>query len=360
MCCLASSMFRRDVLPWLIKPGKEFCEKIDTFVESVLVPGSSVDTEDFLPASHLHHLVSTGLVTVVTSPGSIWNVETRFAITEQLAFGCLDTWFVITQHWGASGIVQRADYGALDLFWDRRSLLGVGFGHLRRSTPCLTANISGNQLSISGFAPWVTGSSWLSWVVYGATLPNGQHVYVRLPHQAADGYKIGQPQSLAAVRRTDTREVFLNLTVSTDYLLCIRAASDLPSQDEVTLVTSIAPILGLIGRCLLDWSQEVKVDNLATFETLTTTFKQLRQNVYAMLTDIGSATVQERLRLRQDVHVLLENIIHIWCLSSGGQSNTRGMMVIRRRQEAAFFRVFQQTKQLKDAAISAALKQMSI
>jgi len=356
----ASSMFRRDVLHWFNPPGEEICGKIDRLVDSVLVPGSTTETFDFLPGSHLDELITTGLVTLVTSPASIWNVDSRFAITEQIAFGCLDTWFVITQHWGASSIVQRSDPHALLEFWDSRSLLGVGFGHLRRSKPCLTADIDGNQLVISGVAPWVTGSSWLSWVVYGATLTNGDHVYVRLPHVAADGYAIGNPQSLAAVRRTDTREVLLNLTVSSDYIVSVRPASELSSQDEITLLTSTAPILGLIGRCLVDWSQEVQGDNRPIFETLLATFIQLRRKIYSALTDIAKTRVQYRLQLRQEVHTLLETIVHIWCLSSGGQSNTSGMTVIRRRQEAAFFRVFQQTKQLKDAAIATALSQMRI
>jgi hypothetical protein len=283
----------------------------------------------------------------------------RFAITEQVAFGCLDTWFVITQHWGASSIVRRSEGSPLAAFWDGCSLLGVGFGHLRRTTPCLKADITGSQLTLRGFAPWVTGSSWLSWVIYGATLPDGNHVYTRLPHVAAEGYRIGHPQALAAVRRTDTREVVLDLNVSTDSLICIRPMSDLSSQDEVTLVTSISPILGLIGRCLFDWSCEVKPDNQGTFDRLFSAFGKLRCDAYAMISNINATAVNERLELRQQAHALLETIIHIWCLSSGGQSNTSGMLVNRRRNEAAFFRVFQQTKLLKDTAITTALNQIS-
>ncbi len=359
MFCPRLSMCRDDVLPWLIQPSKDFRHKIDQLVDSVLVPGSVVDTNHFLPSSYLNHLVASGLVTVVSTSDSTWNVMSRFAITEQVAFGCLDTWFVITQHWGASSIVRRSDCGPLGSFWDGCSLLGVGFGHLRRSSPCLKAEISGSQLTIRGFAPWVTGSSWLSWVIYGATLPDGSHVYARLPHVASDGYIIGKPQALAAVRRTDTCEVVLDLNVSTESLICIRPMSDLSSQDEVTLVTSISPILGLIGRCLFDWSSEVKPDNQGTFDKLFSAFGKLRLDTYAMVSDVGAMTVNERLKLRQEAHTLLETIIHIWCLSSGGQSNTSGMLVNRRRNEAAFFRVFQQTKQLKDTAITTALNRLS-
>jgi hypothetical protein len=353
------SMCRGDVLPWLIQPNKDFRHKIDRLVDTVLLHGSVVDTNDFLPVSYLDQLVASGLVTVVAAPDSIWNVLSRFAITEQIAFGCLDTWFVMTQHWGASSIVMRSDCSPLASFWDSHSLLGVGFGHLRRSSPCLRAEITGNQLTMRGFAPWVTGSRWLSWVIYGATLPDGNHIYVRLPHVASDGYRIGHPQELAALRRTDTCEVVLDLTVTTDSLICIRPLSDLSSQDEVTLVTSISPILGLIGRCLLDWSNEVKPDNQGTFDRLFSDFGKLRSEAYAMISNISATAVNERLELRQKAHTLLETIIHIWCLSSGGQSNTSGMMVNRRRNEAAFFRVFQQTKKLKDTAIITALNRIT-
>jgi hypothetical protein len=135
--------------------------------------------------------------------------------------------------------------------------------------------------------------------------------------------------------------------------------SDLSSQDEVTLATSISPILGLIGRCLVDWSREVKADNQGTYDRLFSAFGKLRSEAYAMISHISATAVNERLELRQKAHTLLETIIHIWCLSSGGQSNTSGMLVSRRRNEAAFFRVFQQTKQLKDTAIISALNQIT-
>ena len=354
-----SSMCRDDVLPWLVQPSEDVRLRVDQLVDSVLVPGSVVDTNDFLPGSYLDHLVTSGLVTVVTAPDSVWNVVSRFAITEQIAFGCLDTWFVITQHWGASSIVRRSDGSTLGSFWDSSSLLGVGFGHLRRSIPCLKAEVSGDYLVMRGFAPWVTGSSWLSWVIYGATLPNGNHAYVRLPHVPSDSYRIGRPQALAAVRRTDTCEVVLDVKVPIENMICIRPVSDLSSQDEVTLVTSISPILGLIGRCLVDWSREVKADNQGTFDRLFSAFGKLRSEAYAMISNLSATAVVERLELRQKAHTLLETIIHIWCLSSGGQSNTSGMMVNRRRNEAAFFRVFQQTKQLKDTAIISALNRIT-
>jgi hypothetical protein len=352
-------MYRSDVLPWLINPGQDIRCKLETFIDDVLLPESIVETSDFLPQGHLDALVDCGLLTIVTASNDVWNVPVRFAITEQVAFGCLDTWFVITQHWGASGIVKRSHTGGLALFWDKNSLIGVGFGHLRRGVASLKAEFNGAELSVSGFAPWVTGSGWLSWVVYGATLPDGNHIYFRLPHTPVEGYCIGSAQSLAAVRRTDTREVTLDLSVATDYVLDVRPSTDLSNQDEVTLVTSMAPILGLIARCLYDWNNEVKPDNRETFERLADAFRTLRTDVYALLADIGTATVSDRVRMRQDLHVLLETVVHVWSLSSGGQSNSAGMLVIRRRQEAAFFRVFQQTKMLKDAAISSALSKVS-
>jgi hypothetical protein len=333
---------------------------MDTLIEDVLLPESILDSSDFLPNGHLEALVCCGLVTIVTESDALWNVNIRFAITEQIAFGCLDTWFVITQHWGASGIVKRSATGRHDFFWDKKSLVGVGFGHLRRGVASLTAQICGTELLVNGFAPWVTGSGWLSWVVYGATLPDGNHIYFRLPHAPVEGYCIGSAQSLAAVRRTDTREITLDLHVSVDYVLDVRPPTDLSNQDEFTLVTSMAPVLGLIGRCLYDWNIEVKPDNRLSFERLFDAFRKLRTDVYTLLSDIGASTVTERVRIRQDLHILLETLVHIWSLSSGGQSNSAGMLVIRRRQEAAFFRVFQQTKTLKDAAIARALSQLTV
>ena len=354
-----SFMCKNDVLPWLVSPGDELANRIDTLLENVLIPESQLDSDAPLPDSHLRNLIDTGLVSIVTAPEACWNVKSRFAIAEQVAYGCLDTWFVITQHWGASSIIQRAGQSP-SAFWDYESLLGVGFGHLRRSKPCLLAIRGSANFHVNGHAPWVTGSGWLSWVVYGATLPGGDHIYFRLQHCEADGYTISNPQVLAAVKRTDTREVLLNLSVPPEQVLYVRPREDLSSQDDTTLVTSIAPVLGLSARCLVDWSREVKADNRATFESVLGVYEKVRREVYDVLDNVGAVSVPERLQVREKLHLLLESIIHIWSLSSGGQSNTGGMTVIRRRQEAAFFRVFQQTKSLRDAAIASALSHLSV
>lgn len=351
-------MCKSDVIPWQVHVGNGVMHQIDAFVENILLPESTNDVADALPMTHLKHLLDVGLVNIITSPPTHWNGKIKFAITEQVAFGCLDTWFVITQHWGAASIVQRSCH-SLASFWDGQSLLGVGFGHLRRSTPCLRAEFVSNQFNVQGNAPWITGSAWLSWVIYGATLNDKNHIYFRVPHTESDGYKIGQSQSLAAVKRTDTREVNLDISIPNEYVLTVQSPEDLSNQDELTLVTSMAPIMGLIGRCLYDWNLEVKPDNRTTLAILKATFERLRSKTYAILDDINATSLSDRLLLRQDLHTLLETIIHVWSLSSGGQSNTSGMVVIRRRQEAAFFRVFQQTKILKDAAVTSALSRLT-
>lgn len=351
-------MSRCDLIPWLVESGNGLYESLDHLVDDVLIPEGQQDLDAPLPATHLDRLISVGLVSIVTASQELWNSKTRFAVTEKLAFGCLDTWFVMTQHWGAVNIL-RSSHVAVESFWDQRSLIGVGFGHLRRSSPCLKAELTDSGLFVTGTAPWITGSSWLSWVVYGATLPTGDHVYFRVRHLSADGYSIGKPQELAAVKRTDTREVSLHVTVESDNIVCIRPQNVLSNQDESTLITSMAPILGLTARCLADWEQEVQPDNVAVFKSLTDAFTRLRNDVYNMLAELEAVPVSERLRARENLHTLLETIIHIWSLSSGGQSNTRGMLVIRRRQEASFFRLFQQTKMLRDAAIASAMDRIS-
>lgn len=351
-------MYKENLLPWMDSSHDELRNRVDDVIETVLLPESQNESGDPLPKTHLSHLIGAGLIAIVTEPDIYWNTMSRFAVAEQLAFGCLDTWFVITQHWGAANIVCRSG-GNLGLFWDYKSLLGVGFGHLRRQHPCLVARRSGHDLVVSGVAPWVTGSSWLTWVIFGATMPDESHVYFRLPHIDSLGYSIGSMQSLAAVRRTDTREVTLSLVVPKEHIVSISGPSELVSQDEVTIVTSMAPILGLTARCLFDWSTEVKSVNYPTFECLHKEFLRLRSDIYGLLSDIETSPLTHRITVRQQLHTLLETVVHVWSLSSGGQSNTAGMPVIRRRQEAAFFRVFQQTKVLKDAAIDSALSQLN-
>ena len=114
------------------------------------------------------------------------------AITELFASYCGVTTFTQAQHHGPSRMILG---GPGDLLKKRllpdlaagRNLCAVSFAHLRRpGPPVLRAEPMEGGWRLFGTAPWVTGYGLMNQCVFGATLPNGRHVYLWSPFDRDD------------------------------------------------------------------------------------------------------------------------------------------------------------------------------
>ncbi|QDU95339.1 acyl-CoA dehydrogenase family protein [Lignipirellula cremea] len=109
----------------------------------------------------------------------------------QLAAGCLTTTFIITQRMGACRRLAGCDNVGLQQEWLPPLLSGekistVGISHLTTSRrhlkkPVLAAEEQADGFLLSGYSPWVTGSTQADVVVIGATLPDGRQLLAALP-----------------------------------------------------------------------------------------------------------------------------------------------------------------------------------
>lgn len=320
--------------------------------QSTLFPESISDTEEPLPEGHLDHLRHAGLTHHLPLIPSDFTVMTRFVLSELIAYTCLDTWFVLTQHWSASALLNGSAMTDVKLFQPCKGLIGVGYGHLRRQTACLTVNYDDQSVSVKGFAPWVTGSGWLESVVYGATDPEGMHCYIVVPHANTPSYHIEDVQRLSAVKRTDTRRVSMDVSLPISHLIKKSPSYSINHGDDMALLASTAPILGLIQRVLDDWAVDVDFDTKSPYLKWQVHADTLRSDIYNALMCIDLSSLMQRQSLRRRAHTLLEVVIDTWAVVIGGRGNDVLHRTHRRRVEASFFRVFQQTSYLRAAAVS--------
>ena len=118
--------------------------------------------------------------------------DAQKAITEIFASYCGVTTFTQAQHHGPSRMILNGPNEELKkrLLPDLaagRNLCAVSFAHLRRpGPPILRAEPVEGGWRLFGTAPWVTGYGLMNQCVFGATLPDGRHVYVWSPFDRAD------------------------------------------------------------------------------------------------------------------------------------------------------------------------------
>lgn len=120
----------------------------------------------------------------------------------------------------------------------------------------------------------------------------------------------------------------------------------------MALLSSTAPILGLIQRTLDDWAVDVDFDARSTYLTWQVHADTLRRDIYNVLLCVDMSSLIQRQSLRRRAHTLLEVVIDTWAVLIGGRGNDVLHRTHRRRVEASFLRVFQQTSYLRAAAIS--------
>ncbi len=123
-----------------------------------------------------------------------WNAsgESQKIITEIFASYCGVTTFTQAQHHGPSRMIlggpnEKLKKRLLPDLAAGKKLCAVSFAHLRRpGPPVLRAEPINGGWRLFGTAPWVTGYGLMNQCVFGATLPDGRHIYLWSPFDRAD------------------------------------------------------------------------------------------------------------------------------------------------------------------------------
>ena len=203
----------------------ELCKRLDALASQLDAPGA-------WPAEQLRLCGQAGVFEwflPLEHGGQGWSEADLLRAYLKLAAACLTTTFVITQRMGA---VQRIAAGQSE--WAHRRLLPdliagrafatVGISHLTTSrqhlaAPVLRAELTGDDVVLDGYSPWVTGAQHAQTLVLGATVDDGRQLLIAVP-TSTPGVQIDHSPELVGLSASRTGPVRLNrATISAKWLL---------------------------------------------------------------------------------------------------------------------------------------------
>ncbi|MGC4042646.1 MAG: acyl-CoA dehydrogenase family protein [Armatimonas sp.] len=327
--------------------------RLQLLCDSQIEPGAEeVDIRGLVPRENLQAIAEAGLI------GADFSPALKHALTETLCGACGSTWFVLTQHLGQCERLAR--HGAPHLkalvpaMCAGKHWVGVGFGHLRRPQPMVTATPVSGGWTLTGTAPWVTGWPILSGVVYGAWLPDGQHLYVYADSTPSDAQRPGPSQRLCAMSATETVEVVLdNLFVPEENFLFLSNRKVLMGGDVAGAAANVAPMLGVAKGSLRALERQIQKKPLAALidahAALSAELAQCRETCAAWAA-LGAAAGDNGVEARAWAIDLGVRAAQTSFVAASGGANALTHPAQRRCREALFYSLYQQTGDILSAS----------
>lgn len=271
--------------------------------------------------------------------------------------------FLQAQHQSAGSFLSRTNNLALQQEYlpamtSGAIAVGVGFSHLRRANPPLTAlPVSGGYL-LQGTIPWITGYGVFQALIAAAVLPDQQALYGMLPfcqsHQPAGGnLYFSPPMALAAMTATSTvmAEVH-HWFVPASQVLFLQPAAAIEISDRQNVLHHSFYALGC-ARAALNLIQQIGTTRSQpyiqqAYQTLSQELQQCREAIY-------SATPQplsDRLQLRAWAIELAVRLAHVAVTLTAGLANSLNHPAQRIYREAMVFTVTGQTASIMEATVA--------
>ncbi|MEM1426119.1 MAG: acyl-CoA dehydrogenase family protein [Cyanobacteria bacterium P01_H01_bin.130] len=249
---------------------------------------------------------------------------------------------------------------------DRR--LGIGFSHLRRQTPPVTATAVPGGYALTGTMPWVTGFGCFDAFVGAAVLEDGRSVFGLIPFggDQKDGdrpLKISEPMALAAFSATQTVTVeFENWFLPEDQVLHRRSPDWIQINDRKKVLSSSFFALGCAQGSLdtlmdcLTWRRDVGLED--SIGMIAAELTACRDVVYGHYrndrpNETESLSYKEQLRWRGRAIALALSAAQTALITSGGAANQQDHPAQRRSREAIVFGVTGQTSDVLRATLKA-------
>lgn len=280
--------------------------------------------------------------------------------------------FLQTQHQSAAAMLAKSPNQSLQQQFLPQaatggSLIGVGFSHLRRRTPMITAAPTREGYLITGEVPWVTGYDFFSHFILGAILPDGQELYGMLPLQnrlqgLGGKISLSKPMALMAMSATNTVSAQINQWfLSRDHLITIKPIGSIHESSRKNILNHGFFALGCAyaGLDVLKTVGEQK--QLAflqeSWESLTTEVKQCEQQmIKSIVNSDADATYQQRLKLRAWAINLAQRSSLAAVIASSGVANYLKSSAGRIYREALLFSVSGQTTDVMEASLKRLLR----
>ncbi len=353
--------------PSLTPEERDLLACAQTIADTVLEPrAQETDLSPDPPADNIRILAEAGLVGI-TTPREYggFGVSGAFQrlFTEILTAACGTTWFTLTQHLGACGMIAGSRNPSLCERFLRdmaagRHLVGVAFGHLRRPEPMLRAEEVPGGYVLSGVAPWVTGWPLLSGVVYGAVLPDERHVYVYVATEESESLRSSEPLPLCAMNASATTEVRLeNRFVPDEDFIKFSSREEMARGDTNNIAGAVSPPLGCARaslKLLRRTAEKRKIDFLTeAADALETEINACRTEGFRWAD--GPKDISEykpgALGARAWAIELAVRAAHAAVAASSGAANSLQHPAQRLFREAMFYTVIAQTQDVMAATV---------
>jgi alkylation response protein AidB-like acyl-CoA dehydrogenase len=354
--------------PTLSHEEQEILRRAQHIADTILEPrAQATDRAAEPPRENIRALAEAGLLGI-TAPkvygGHGVSGACQRAFTEIITAACGTTWFVLTQHLGACGMIAGSKNDRLKERFLRdmaagRHLVGVAFGHLRRPEPMLrTREVSGG-FTLTGVAPWVTGWPLLGGVVFGAVLPDERFVYVYAPVEDSAAMCSSPPLPLCAMNATATTEVCLHdLCVPEKNFIKFSSRDEMARGDTNNIAGAISPPLGCARgslKVLRAAAQKRKIPSLReAADGLEAEINACRANGFRWAD--GPKDIPEykpnALAARAWAIELGVRAAHMAVAASSGGANSLDHPAQRLFREAMFYTVIAQTQDIMAATLS--------
>lgn len=282
---------------------------------------------------------------------------TRHEYTEILASACGVTAFTQQQLQVGIKFVAESSNPVL-----KRALLpalaagrlhcGIALSHLRRSgPPSLRAVAAPGGWRLSGHIPWITGWSLLDGFVLGASLENGDHLFVYVERERQDAaLTASDPLPLVVMAASDTVEVQVrDLFVPQADVLRRQPAEELARTDALGITTHAALPLGCARGCLQYLHalarQPGREGLTATAMALTFEIDNCRREALTWNCDCAAHPQYKThpLRARSVANVLALRAAHATVVATGGRAHLKTSAPQRLLREAQFYSTAVQT-----------------
>lgn len=329
----------------LAEVDSDLVGKIRRLADEVLWPASTaIDRADRVPVEYLDLLADAGLFGMVgprDAGGSAATPAQTAAVIEALGGASLATAFVWVQHHSTVRAVDRARPEVRDRWLaplcDGTMRSGIGYAALRRSgPPSMVAVAVGDELRLTGEAPWVTGWGLVDVVLVGAR--DGDDVVWSLVDAVAAPTLSAEPVRLAAVDSAAT--VRLALTghpVPAERVIGRQPFADWVAGDAAGSTSHGVLAVGLAARC---------AGLLAAPDLIAA--------VDACRVALGAATTAAEITsARAEASMLALRASAALVAAGGGRSVELDAPAQRLAREAIFLLVFGQTSVIRAAQIAA-------
>ena len=284
--------------------------------------------------------------------------------------------FLQVQHQSAGAMIATSSNEALREAYlpglatgDRA--IGIGFSHLRRRTPPVTAQPVLGGYRVTGLIPWATGWGCFRELVGAAVLEDGQSVFGLMPFQTQPDsrLRVGEPMELAAFRATQTVAIELDdYFLPEERVLHVRSPNWIAQNDRQKILSASFFALGctqgsldVLNQCLA-WRQGLEAELAESIQAIATELDQCRAAVHGHYRNnrrnnqLGRGDGmgrEEQLSWRGRAIALALNAAQTALMASGGAANHRDHPAQRLSREAMVFGVAGQTSDVLRTTLQA-------